>query len=300
MLGSEIFFPAFLGTPVVASDGTAYLSSDNTAVYAVDKHGNRTEPITVTGTTGSTTKEPLLALDDDQGRLYVTSQDQSGNFKQQAFDTATATATGGAKELWSVEADRDDVGYYGDRVASSFSSASGGVVVSFLGAYIFGLDAATGDELWRFGCDGLLAADEGNVAPLLNEDGTRTFVACYDNKITNFTALEVASGEEAWSASFDNQYNAQCFAYEAATGLVYCLKSSDFHVYDGATGEEQWTASSMGYTPLLDNANGVAKCDGGYHECTDFGPPAGYAPPPRNEQKPPAAPPPPTVTGAAA
>ena len=71
----------------------------------------------------------------------------------------------------------------------------------------------------------------------------------------------------------------------------------DLHVYDGATGEEQWTASdAYGYTPLLDNANGVAKCDGGYHECTDFGPPAGYAPPPRNEQKPPA----PAVTGAAA
>ena len=277
VLGSEIFFPAFLGTPLVASDGTAFLSSENTAVYAVDKDGNRAaDPITVTGTTGSTTKVPLLALDDEQRRLLVTSQDQNGNFKQQAFDTTT----GDAKELWSVNADRGDVGYGGDRVAASFAS---GVVVSFLGTYLFGLDATTGDELWRFHCDGALAADEGNVPPIIDAEGTRVFVACYNNDVTNFTALELASGEEAWSASFDNQYNAQCFAHEVATGLLYCLKASDLHVYDGATGEEQWTASTLGYTPLLDHANGAAKCDGGYHSCTDYGPPAGYAPLRRNK-----------------
>ena len=51
-------------------------------------------------------------------------------------------------------------------------------------------------------------------------------------------------------------------------------------------GKRQYPAvSTAAETPLLDNANGAAKCDGGYHVRTDYGPPASCVPRPRNAQK---------------
>ena len=61
VLGSEVFFPAFLDTPIVGEDGSAYLASENTAVYVINKDGQRIFNYT-TGSAGSTTGTPLLAV----------------------------------------------------------------------------------------------------------------------------------------------------------------------------------------------------------------------------------------------
>jgi len=277
VLGSEVFFPAFLDTPIVGEDGSAYLASENTAVYVINKDGERIFNYT-TGSTGSTVGMPLLAVDEANGRLLVTTQDQSANFKQQAFDLSD----GGSKfaELWAVEPDRKEIGYSGNRLPAVTNGGAGGdVVVAFLGDYLFGLDGASGDELWRFYATGAQAKATGNVPPLLNTEGTSVFVCSYDNSFTNFTSLNIQDGSVNWNSPYKNPYSAQCFGFEAATdatagALVYCVEASTIRVFAADGGEEQWHVDSYGYTPLLDHTKGAAKCDGGYHMCTDYGPPS--------------------------
>ena len=275
VLGSEVFFPAFLDTPIVGEDGSAYLASENTAVYVINKDGQRIFNYT-TGSAGSTTGTPLLAVDEVNGRLLLTTQDQSGNFKQQAF----SLSDGGNKfaELWAVEPDRKEIGYDGNRLPAVVGGAGGDVVVAFIGEYLFGLDGASGDELWRFFATGNQAKATGNVPPLLNTQGTSVFVCSYDNSLTNFTSLNVQDGSVNWNNYYKNPYNAQCFGFEAADAtagaLVYCVEATTIRVFAADGGEEQWHVDTLGYTPLLDHTKGAAKCDGGYHQCVDYGPPS--------------------------
>jgi eukaryotic-like serine/threonine-protein kinase len=143
----------------------------------------------------------------------------------------------------------------GDRVWSSPAVANGLVYVgtaTFIGSpagALHALDAASGQERWRFDTEGFSMSASPAVV-----DGV--VYAAADNSYTGFAyALDAQTGQERWRTEIgpDRTWDGPI----VADGLVHLCTESAVVTLDAATGAERW---SLPLTPLL--CRNLAVADG--------------------------------------
>lgn len=261
-------------SPAVA-DRTVYFGTARGKVYAFDAFtGARRWRFSANG---GIPGSPVVS----EGRVYIGSRDHN----LYALDATTGTElwrfrTG--KWVYSTPAVADEVVFVGsdDHKLYALDAASGGPLWHFntgfpvdaspavadgrvfIGAEGFGegaffaVDAATGQEIWRF-----LVHDRVSSPSVAN--GV-VFVATP----SNLYALDAATGEQLWTFS-TGYVNAPVYINGAASpavanGVVYLRQGNDVHALDAATGEELWslfTGGSLAEAPAI--------ADGVLHVCGD-------------------------------
>jgi halocyanin-like protein len=154
-------------------DGTVYVSGRDLGMYALDAETGAevwTEEIGISGAS------PAVVDGSVYSGSYTTGGPESG--KVASFDAATG------EEEWRVD---------GIDTCSSPIVVDGTVVIGALDEYVYGLDAETGEQVWRTELPG--AQD---FAMPTAKDGT-VYITGWGGE-TGLRALDAGTGEEEWHA----------------------------------------------------------------------------------------------------
>ncbi len=224
-----------VASPVYA-DGLVYIGSDDGNVYAVDATSGQQRWMQATG--GPVAATPAVA----DGRAYVGSYD--GKFY--AFNAKTGAllwkfSTGGerrfeAKGLHGMQPRQQTFADPYDVFLSSPVVAQGAVFFGSGDGHLYALDAASGEQRWKFKTGDVVHASPAYADGVL-------FVGSWDAKLY---AVDAATGRELWQyqAGVDpllhNQVGFQSSA-AVADGVVYVGgRDSKLHAVDARTGRGLW------------------------------------------------------------
>jgi outer membrane protein assembly factor BamB len=259
---------AIKGSPVVCN-GTIVIGSVDGNVYGITLDGKMKWKIN----TGNGIESPALI----HGNIaYI------GNLDGKVF--AIEVATG--KTLWSYATEGQIMGapnFWSPAERSSAGKDAGApgkggiIVIGSYDYYLHGIDAATGEGLWKYeadnflngapaiyegvavfgGCDGLLhqvnvkdgslksrATVATYIAGSVAVDNWITYVGDYDGK---FTSLDLTSGKELWSFK-DDATDLPFIASPALSADKVYIGSRDKFVYcfDKRSGDLIWKVNTLG------------------------------------------------------
>jgi len=188
---------------------TVYIGSTDNHLYAINAETGREKWRFEVGN-GGVRSSPVVA----GGTVYVGS---TNNYVEDNYVYAIDAETG--QEEWRFET--------GDGVRSSPAVAEGIVYVGSYDKNIYAIDAETGQQEWRFETEG-----EVYSAPAVVK-GT-VYTGSDDNRVY---AIDAETGEEEWR--FETGAGV---GYTAVTGGTVYVGSSDNNVYaiDAGTGQEEW------------------------------------------------------------
>jgi len=188
-------------------DGTVYVGSNDGAVYAVDA-ADGTE-VWSFGTDGQIAASPTVV----DGTVYIGSRD----------DTVYAIDAADGSERWTFGTDND--------VSATAAVVDGTVYVGSEDWAVYALDAADGTEQWSFGTSGEITA-----APVVSGDGETVYVGSLDN---NLYALGAAEGEPQWGFATEGPIVASP-AVDPETVYVGSRDGTLYALRPGG-GEERWS-----------------------------------------------------------
>jgi outer membrane protein assembly factor BamB len=188
-------------------DGTVYVGSNDGLVYAVDAADGTEVWSFETG--AQVTASPTVV----DGIVYIGSRDDG----VYAVDAADGT------EVWSVETDND--------VSATPAVVDGTVYVGSEDWGLYALDADDGTEQWSFG-----TSREITAAPAVSDDGETVYVGSLDG---NLYALGTEGGEPQWGFPTGGPIVAspavdpEAVYVGSRDGTLYALNPGD--------GEERWS-----------------------------------------------------------
>ena len=197
-----------LPSPAIGDDGTVYLGSGDTKVYALD--GATGEKKWEFQTGGIVYCSPAIGAD---GTVYIGSNDN----KLYALDGGAGT------KKWEFETG-------GSVVRAAALRVDGKVYFGSHDFKVYCLDAADGSKIWEFA-----TGDKVNASPILGPDGT-LYVGSDDFKLY---ALDSDDGSKKWESLTSGKVFAP--AGIGGDGTVF-VGSRDGNVYalDGQTGAAKW------------------------------------------------------------
>ena len=188
-------------------DGTVYVGSNDGSVYAVDA-AQGTEEWSVE-TDGQIAASPTVV----DGTLYIGSRDDS----VYALDAADGT------EKWTYETSND--------VSATPAVADGTVYVGSEDRRLYALDAADGSEQWRFETPAQITA-----APVVSDDGGTVYVG---DLAGNLFAIDTESAEADWGVNTGGAIVASP-AVDLETVYVGS-RSGTLYAFSVAGGDERWS-----------------------------------------------------------
>lgn len=210
-------------TPIIAEDGTIYLSSSDNRLYALDpSDGSEKWAFVAAGGVSV----PAIGRD---GLVFVS----TSNHRMHAVDSSDGS------ERWSFDVEE---GLYAPAVAQD------GTVLLPSYHVLYALDPTDGSERWSFTSNAL-------TTPAVTQDGT-VLVPANDIGAFRLVALDPDDGSELWSFPTGSYVATPLVGDD---GTVY-LPTEDNALYalSPATGAPQWSFNAEGamYTPALSN-NGL-------------------------------------------
>jgi outer membrane protein assembly factor BamB len=216
-----------LSTPAVRLDGTAYFSTTNSQLFAVDMQGHQSWSYTVGQQADSdpiVTRDGILIYSSDDGSLYAL--DAMGNLMWKS------NATTGPGEVDGGLAETCD----GHILAGGKNGWTA-------------LDAATGMTLWQVAATGTYAALVSS--PLVTADGT---MYGFDSGGIGYAIKP--GGVVQWQQSFGPSGGGSSPAY--AAGILYVvLNDGALHAIDAMTGVQQWSRPVGNGAPLYMSAGPI-------------------------------------------
>jgi outer membrane protein assembly factor BamB len=199
-------------------DTTAYLSSSDQSVYAIDL--STRQPRWSFATESYVWATPLVIED----RIYVASMDHSLYAVDRANGARLWRFTGKAGALAASPVISDD--------------ADPLLYVSSLGGYVYAVRAETGEQVWEAEVEGGAWA-----SPLLVQDGTGEFAALYVGTLSGFFyALDPQDGSEIWKQELPGEIRGTAAFVSApapSVGKVYVgCENGQLYTFDAQTGIE--------------------------------------------------------------
>lgn len=208
------------GTPAVGSDGTIYVGSTDTSVYAFGADGTKKWSY-ATGNTIDTCS-PAIGAD---GTIYVGSNDG----KMYAFTTA-----GGLKWTHNFNSSGSVTAAYSPAIGPD-----GTVYIRVADGYVHALSASTGSELWKANVNTTNASFYGS--PVVGKDGT-VYAGSDENDHTLYAFN--SDGSNRWTASLDSGvYGAP--AIDAGGNLYVVTLTGGIYSFT-AGGSPRWHVTSGG------------------------------------------------------
>ena len=208
----------YMSSPAFA-DGVVYFGAGDGRVYAVDATTGKEKWHAQTG--GRVRASPAI----DAARVYAGSADG----RVYAFDRATG-APQWKFETEGVRLNSGDFGFDRRTVQSSPAVANGMVFVGARDGWIYGLDAATGAEKWRF--DHKVSWINTSPAVL---DGV-VYAGSSDAQFVQ--ALDAATGKELWRTTTGTTWSSPAVAGD----LIYVGDGQGrVHALDRKTGKLLWS-----------------------------------------------------------
>ena len=149
----------------------------------------------------------------------------------------------------------------GGTIYASPVIADGRLFISSKSGYLYALDAATGDELWRFQLSDYVVRS----TPAVEDD------IVYIGAGFNLFALDASTGNEIWR--FPMRYAGQSSPLIAGSNVLVTSQEGLMYAVDKATGEQDWSLPTEGLPfggVATDGTIAIVATDSGTVHCIDI------------------------------